>query len=64
MAIQIESNNIKSIITIEGIKYSHDLFREWGAGGMEVGQLFRIYSRSDGCLAIERVEENNGSTEC
>lgn len=45
-------------VRIEGINYSKDLFREWGKGGMSVGQLFRIKSREpEGVILIERISE-------
>lgn len=30
------------ILEVEGIKYSGELFRKWGIGGMETGTFFKI----------------------
>ncbi len=47
------------ILTVEGVRYSGALFREWSKHGMEVGQLFMLQARSeDGQMfTIQRIRE-------
>lgn len=40
LAFSYDQDN--DIMTIEGIKYSGDLFRAWGENGIDSGQLFKI----------------------
>ncbi len=42
-------------IQIEGIKYSHDIFRGWGTKGAPVGTIFQIIERADGVISTEEV---------
>ncbi len=54
--LSFEYDEEQDILTIEGIRYTGDLFREWSDGGMEVGQLFQITARpGDGTLGIQRI---------
>ena len=54
--VDIEFDDDRKIITIEGAKYSYAFFHELGIRGMPVGQIFRIVNRNeDGQITIERI---------
>lgn len=42
-------------LEICGIRYSKELFREWGEKGMELGTLFKLTKRENNVVYIERV---------
>ena len=44
-------------LTIDGVRYSRTLFRAWALGGLPLGQLFRIISRENGVVTIEKIDE-------
>ena len=44
-------------LEVRGIRYDYGLFAEWGVGGMEVGQLFKLFERGDGVITVQRIEE-------
>ena len=48
------------IYTIEGMKYTRELFMDWAEGGLKVGQLFRIVHREDGVITIATEGERKG----
>ncbi len=54
MKLQFEYDETKDVLTIEGIQYSGELFRDWSANGMPVGQVFSIEKRSEEWFAIRR----------
>jgi len=43
------------VFTIYGLKYSGDLFRNWGRHGLPVGSIYRIDKRKDDTLVITRL---------
>lgn len=46
------------VLTVEGVRYSGDLFRMWSDGGLAVGKLFRIVARStDGGITLQALDE-------
>lgn len=49
-------DQISDCLTIEGIRYSGNLFREWGKTA-PLDTLFEIVSRENGCLTMRRPEE-------
>jgi len=55
--LSISMDDEAQVATIEGVRYSYDLFREWGAKGMQVGQHFKVMSRQDGCFTIQKIQE-------
>ena len=51
----IEYNDLTDVVTIEGVKYSGDLFRAWSKGGMELNTPFQIVKHEGDCLAIQTL---------
>lgn len=51
--IQILDHPDDGYVTIEGMNYSHELFRAWAENGMLIGRWFKILKREDGLLVIE-----------
>jgi hypothetical protein len=51
-------NHADDIVTIAGIKYSGNVFREFGgvSGSLEIGQKFILAKRQDGVLTIMKDE--------
>lgn len=48
------------IYTIQGVKISESLFREWGERGIPEGGYFKLLRReSDGMIYVERFTPNN-----
>lgn len=45
----------QDVMTIEGIRYSGELFRELGFSA-QVGQLLRVVERTDGVVTLVREE--------
>jgi hypothetical protein len=43
--LKINHDEENDVVTIEGVKYSGDLFRSFAAGGLPVGTTFRIVAR-------------------
>lgn len=50
----VEYDWYTDVITIEGMRYSGDLFREFG-GGLAVGEYFQLIERKDGLITIRRL---------
>ena len=46
----------EDIITINGVRYDGNLFRDLGAA-LPVGELFRMVKRDDGVIYIERCSQ-------
>lgn len=46
------------VLTIEGINYSGEFFRQLGVHGLAVGRTVRILSRDDGLVTLQTVEED------
>ena len=42
-------------VEVRGVKYSYDLFRAWGRYGLEVGAKYRLLSREDGVVTVEKL---------
>ncbi len=42
-------------IEIAGVRYSYNLFKCWGDGGMKINTLFRIIKRSDKTFTVEQL---------
>ena len=55
LRLAVHFDDAAEVITIEGIRYSYDLFRAWGTKGMKTGQLFKVYSREDETITIEII---------
>lgn len=51
--LKIENDEAADIVTIEGMKYSGDLFRSFALGGIAVGVTFSIMNRDEGKLTIQ-----------
>lgn len=44
------------VVTIQGVKYSGDFFRDLGVGGVAVGTILRVASRrDDGTIELVKV---------
>ncbi len=57
LSIAYDARN--DIVTIEGVKYSGVLFREFSASGLPVGVPFEITKRVDGVVTIRRIAHDN-----
>lgn len=55
-ALRFDYDAFTDILTIEGVKYSGELFRALGVDGLATDCWFRIVSREDGILSIAREE--------
>jgi hypothetical protein len=55
--ISIIDNWGEQYIEINGIKYSYDLFEEWGINGMPEGTKFELVKRENGKMIIKRLED-------
>lgn len=55
-ALKIEQDEDRDLVTIEGIRYSRELFRSLGIA--PVGAVLRIESREDGVLTVTRLPEH------
>lgn len=44
------------VLTVHGIRYAAQLFQALGIGGLQPGQVFKIVSRDDGTLTVERLD--------
>ena len=53
----VEDDLLNEVVTINGMRYSHRIFEEWADGGLPIGTLFRIISRDNGVVAVERISE-------
>lgn len=54
----IEDDPANMVVTIEGVKYSYEFFRNLGVSGLPPGSLFKIVSRdADAGALIITVEE-------
>lgn len=47
----------QDILTIEGIRYSGNFFRELSSEGLPLGMSFKIVERGDGVVVVQRVWE-------
>lgn len=57
LQIHYDGRDGVDVVTIEGMKYSADLFRQLG-GLMPSGQAFRLVRREeDGTIWLEKIEE-------
>lgn len=45
----------RDILTVEGINYSGEMFREFGIHGLELGTAFQLIERHDGAIILERL---------
>lgn len=54
LPLSFEYDEIADVLTVEGINYSGDIFRQMG-GMMEVGQVFQLTARADGVLCIYKA---------
>lgn len=52
--LKFEYDEQNDTITIEGIKYSGEIFRQLG-GMLEVGALFQLMERENGVLTIYKA---------
>lgn len=43
------------VLTIEGTRYSGELFREWSRNGMPTGSLFELTRSAEGSFSVKRV---------
>ena len=46
------------LVTIEGIKYSGELFRAFAVGGLAVGEHLKIIEREDGVITLQRITDD------
>lgn len=53
-ALQFEYDIVDDVLTIEGVRYSGELFR--GLGALDVGGLFQIQDRKDGVLTLYEID--------
>jgi len=53
----IRYSTLGNYYEIYGIKYSDDLFKDWGEGGLPIGTLFKLDRRENGQIWIKVVEE-------
>ena len=53
--IDIEKDDRKQWVTIEGIRYSYSLFRDLGCA-FPLNMPFKIIERGDGTISIERLK--------
>lgn len=56
--LDVQDEFYPDCVKINGIVYSKELFRLWGTGGMNIGQLFKVLSRNNGALEIQTIHEN------
>ncbi len=54
MKILVDEKN--SYLTINGIKYDYRIFEGLGLGGYPEGVYFKILTREDGSITIQRFE--------
>lgn len=56
--LQIEQHQREDTVSIEGTKYSADLFRELGCSFPNmIGQVLRIEKKDDGIVTVTRLPE-------
>ena len=55
--LRIEYDFIGDVLTIEGVRYSGDLFRSFGLTPTREGFLYTIINRQDGVVTIQQVQD-------
>ena len=50
-------DDLKDILTIEGIKYSGEFFRALAVGGLAVGKHLKIIERKDSTFTIQEIHD-------
>jgi len=54
-SLNIKLDDQRQVVTIEGINYAYDLFRDFGINGMAEGQLFKLTKREKETVTIQRI---------
>ena len=54
MTLNFHYDEFTDILTVEGIRYSGRVFREWSKHGLKVNEPFFIFRRKDGVLDLGR----------
>lgn len=61
--MRIKYDDFNDVLTIEGVRYSGELFRALSQKGFETGQRFMYVRYPDGTFSIEKVkhrQDNRG----
>jgi hypothetical protein len=62
-ALEISQDRIRDTVTIDGVMYSADLFREYGLGPTK-GRLFKVVQkRDDGTVTVKTWAVNDAEFE-
>lgn len=57
MMLDFEYDEIDDCLSIEGMKYSGELFRQWSKDGMPLQGIFRIVGRDDGVFTVDDLTD-------
>ena len=55
--LDFEYDELRDIMTIEGMKYSGELFKAFAEGGLPVGEHLKIIKREDGVVTFQRITD-------
>jgi len=57
-SIDIETDDVKKVITINGLKYSYEMFDAF-SGGFKLNEPFMIIEREDGTITVEKYDKDD-----